>query len=103
MLRTRFHRMNKAYSIIDATHTEKIDKAKLAVILEKCKVDMTSDEIELVWKDFEADVVPFSNFVRRFLRPDEFDKIRELHYKRKIGKSISKKKIRLRIIEFFYL
>lgn len=97
MLRTRFHRMNKAYSIIDSTHTEKIDKAKLAVILDKCKVDMSIDEIELVWKDFEAEVVPFSNFVRRFLRPDEFDKIRELHYKRKIGKLVLRQRFKMTI------
>ena len=89
MLRTKFHRMNKAYSIIDSSQTEKIDKAKLKGILEKCNVEMNDDEVDLVWKDFEADVIPFSNFVRRFLRPAEFDKIRELHYKCKIGKLLN--------------
>lgn len=89
MLRTQFHRVNKVYSIIDPSHKEKIDRSKFRTLLEKCSVEMSDAEIDLLWKDFEADVVPFSNFVRRFFKPAEFDRIRDVHYKRKIGSTLS--------------
>lgn len=85
VFRTQFHRINKLYSIIDTSHLEKIDKEKFGLVLEKCQLHLSPSDIELIWKDFEAENVPFSNVVRRFLKPDEFDQLREVHFKRKIG------------------
>jgi Ca2+-binding EF-hand superfamily protein len=77
--------MNKTYSIMDPSHSEKINKEKFGQLLSKLGLELTQEELELIWQDFDAELVRFSNIVRRFFKPDEFDRIREVHYKRKIG------------------
>lgn len=85
VLRTQFHRMNKTYSIMDPSHSEKINKEKFGQLLSKLGLELSQEELELIWGDFDAELVRFSNIVRRFFKPDEFDRIRDVHYKRKIG------------------
>jgi hypothetical protein len=48
---------------------------------------LNDDDMDLLWKDFDSDQVSFSNVIRRFLKPDEFDQIRSNKYKVQIGKS----------------
>lgn len=86
MFRSQFHHVNKLYSIIDTGHTEKIDKEKFRLLLDKCDVSLSQADLDLLWKDFEDEVILFSNLVRRFFKPDEFDRLREVHFKKKIGK-----------------
>lgn len=77
--------MNKTYSIMDPSHSEKINKEKFGQLLSKLGLELSQEELELIWRDFDAELVRFSNIVRRFFKPDEFDRIRDVHYKRKIG------------------
>jgi hypothetical protein len=42
---------------------------------------ITDQEANLIWIDFKADTIKFSNFLRRFFLPKEFDKIRHLREK----------------------
>ena len=70
---------------MDPSHSEKINKEKFGQLLSKLGLELSQEELELIWQDFDAELVRFSNIVRRFFKPDEFDRIREVHYKRKIG------------------
>ena len=46
---------------------------------------MSPADVEYIWKDFDSDLVPFSNLVRRFIMADEFDKIRKIKEEIKLG------------------
>ncbi len=42
-------------------------------------LNLTSDELNFVWKDYdENEKVPFSNLCRRFIIPEEFDRLRKI-------------------------
>lgn len=51
----------------------------------RCGLDLNKAEIDLLWKDFHADSVKFSNFVRRFFLPREFSQIRRTRDKIELG------------------
>jgi len=46
---------------------------------------LSDSEVDELWKDFEAEVIPFSNLVRRFFKPDEFSRLRSIKFKIKLG------------------
>ena len=46
---------------------------------------MSPADVEYIWKDFDSDLVPFSNLVRRFIMADEFDKIRKIKEEIRLG------------------
>lgn len=39
----------------------------------------------MLWKDFDAECVPFSLFVRRFFLPEEFGNFRHIRHQIKLG------------------
>ncbi|CAF0707697.1 unnamed protein product [Brachionus calyciflorus] len=88
IIRLQFHSINKYFSGLDPQQTECIDKETFRLLMIKCGANFTSEQIDLLWKDFEADSIPFSNFLRRFFRPDEFNNFREIRQKIKLEKHI---------------
>ena len=84
-MRTKFHSINKIYSLIDPKHTEKIDKENFRKLFEKFDLNLEQAEIDLLWRDFDADLIPFSNLMRRFFMPDEFYRFRNGKYKKQQG------------------
>ena len=50
---------------------------------------LTDSEIDLLWKDFEAETIPFSHLVRRFFKPDEFSRLRNIKFKIKLGSKLN--------------
>lgn len=51
----------------------------------RCGLELNTHEAELLWKDFHTKVVRFSNLVRRFFLPSEFNQIRTIKDKIELG------------------
>ncbi len=85
LIRIKFHSINRQFTIINKLHEEKLDKSKFQKLLAKNGLALNDADIDLLWKDFDCDQVSFSNVIRRFLKSEEFDQIRNIKYKVQIG------------------
>lgn len=81
LFRTKFHTINKQFSMLDINHTEKLDKKSFKTLLDRCGLKIIETDIEILWQSFPNEPIPFSNLVHHFIIPDQFSTLKKIKEK----------------------